>query len=77
MEGMFGMVLLVVSIGVGTLLQHLEGMTLGSDGVDSNGMLLLVAASFDGNSSTCVTPTMGTWGGATIINEVVASVVAE
>ena len=35
-------------------------------------MLLLVATSVDGDSSTWVT-----WGGATIIDEVVAGVVAE
>ena len=76
-EGKFGMELLVVGISVGIILQHLEGMTLGSDEVDGNGMLLLAATSVDGNSSTWVTPAMGTWGGATIIDEVVASVVAE
>ena len=52
-------------------------MTLESDEVDGNGMLLLAATSGDGDSSTWVTPTMGTGGGATIIDKVVASVVAE
>ena len=49
----------------------------GSDEVDSDDMLLLVATSVDGNSSTWVTPTMGTQGGTTIINEVVTGVVAK
>ena len=44
MEGKFGMEVLVVSIGVGIILQHLEGMTFGSDEVDNDGLLLLVAA---------------------------------
>ena len=53
-------------------------MSLGSDKVEGNGMILLVAISVDGDSSTLVTPTMGTWGGATIIDDVVADgVVAE
>ena len=73
MEGKFGTELLVVEIGVGLILWHLEGMTLGSDEVEGNCMLLLAAASVDGNSSTWVTPNIGTWGGATIINEVVAN----
>ena len=73
MEGKFGTDLLVVGIGVGMILGHLEGMTLGSDEVEDNGMILLVAISVDGDSSTWVTPTMGTWGGATIIDDVVAN----
>ena len=78
MDGKFGTELLVVGIGVSTILWHLEGMTLGSDEVEGNGMVLLVAISVDGNSSTWVIPTMGTWGGATIINDIIAdSVVAE
>ena len=53
-------------------------MTLGSDEVEGNGMILLAAILVDGDSSTQVTPTMGTWRDATIINEVVANgVVAE
>ena len=43
MEGKFRMELLVVSISGGIILQHLEGMTLGSNEVDGNGMLLLAA----------------------------------
>ena len=62
---------------VGMIFHHLEGMTLESDEVDINGMLFMAAISVDGNSSPWVTHTMGTWGGATIIDEVVASVVAE
>ena len=78
MEGKFGTELLVVGIGVGIILWHLEGMTLGSDKVEGNGMILLAIISVDGDSSTWVTPAMGTWGGATIIDEVVANnVVAE
>ena len=67
----------MVGISVGIILWHLDGMTLGSDEVDSDCMLLLVAISVDGNSSTWVTPAIGTWGGAIIVDEVVASVVAE
>ena len=65
MEGKFRMELLVVGIGVGIILLHLDGMTLGSDDVDGNGLLSLTAASVDGNSSgagLCMAPTMGTWG---------------
>ena len=77
-EGKFGTELLVVGIIVGIILCHLEGMTLGSDEVEGNCMTLLVTVSVDGDSSTWVTPTMGTWGGATIVNEVEADgVVAE
>ena len=71
MDGKFGTELLVVGISVSMILWHLEGMTLGSDEVEGNGMILLAAVSVDGDSSTWVTPTMGTWGGATIINGVV------
>ena len=74
MEGKFGTELLVVDIGVGMIFWHLEGMTVESDEVDGNGMLLLAAASVDGNSSPWVTPAMCTWGDTTII---VASVIAE
>ena len=78
MEGKFGIELLVVGTGVGIILWHLEGMTLGSDKVEGDGMILLAAVSVDGDSSTWVTPVMGTWGGTTIIDEIVAnSVVAE
>ena len=69
MEGKFGTELLVVGISVGIILQHLEGMTLGSDEVEGDGMILVVAISVDGDSSTWVTSAMGTWRGATIINE--------
>ena len=68
----------MAGIGVGMILWHLEGMTLGSDEVDGDGILLLEAASVDGDSSTWGTPIMGTWGGTTIIDGVVANgVVAE
>ena len=55
------------------------GMTLGSDKVKGNGIILLAAILVGGDSSTWgVTPALGTWGGATIIDEVVANgVVAE
>ena len=72
------MELLVVGMGVGIIISHLDGMTLGSDEVDGNGPLSLMATSVDGNSSgtgTWVTPAMGTLGGATIVDEVEASVV--
>ena len=77
MEGKFRMELLVVGISVGIILWHLEGMTLGSDEVDGNCMLLLVAVSVDDNSSTWMTPNIDTRGGAIIVDEVVASVVAK
>ena len=77
MEDKFSTELLVVDISVGMIFQHLEGMTLESDEVHSNGMPLLTGTSVDGNSSPWVTPAIGTWGGATIIEEVVAGVVAE
>ena len=77
MDGKFGTELLEVGIGVDMILWHLEGMTLGSDEVEGNGMILLVAILVDGNPSTLVTPAMGTWGGATIVDEVVAGVAAE
>ena len=65
MEGKFRMKLPVVGMGVGIILLHLDGMTLGSDEVDSNGPLSLMATSVDGGSSrtgTWVTPVIGTWG---------------
>ena len=43
MEGKFGTDLLVVGIGVGMILQHLEGDDFGSDKVEGDGMILLVA----------------------------------
>ena len=55
--------LLLASIGVGMILQHLEGVTSGSEEV--GGLLLLIAASVDGDFSgtgTWVTSTMGTLG---------------
>ena len=73
MDGKFGTELLVAGISVGMILQHLEGMTLGSDEVNGDGIFLLAATSVDGDSSSWVTPTMGTWGGTTIIDDVVAN----
>ena len=72
-DSKFGTKLLVVGIGVVMILCHLEGMILGSDEVEGDGVILLVVILVDGDSSTGVTPAMGTWGGATIIDEVVAN----
>ena len=78
MDSKFGTELLVIGISVGMILWHLEGMTLGSEKVEGDGMILLAAILVDGDSSTWVTPTMGTWGGTTIVDGVVANgVVAE
>ena len=78
MDSKCGTELLVVGISVGIILQHLEGMTLVSDEVEGNGMIFLAVILVDGDSSTWVTPTMGTWGGATIVDDVIANgVVAE
>ena len=78
MDGKFGTELLVAGIGVSTILWHLEGMTLGSDEVKGEGILLLVAPLDNGDFSTWVTPIMGTWGGKTIRDGVVADgIVAE
>ena len=55
------MELLLAGIGVGLILQHLEGVTSGPQEVD--GLLSLMAISVDGNfleAGTLVTPTMGT-----------------
>ena len=41
----------MANIGVGIILQHLEGMTLVSNDVDGNGVLSLMATSVDGNFS--------------------------
>ena len=75
-EGKFGMELLLASIGVGMILWHLEGVTSGSEEVDS--LLSLTAISVDGNFSgtgTWVTPTLDTRVGTTIVDEVEAGVV--
>ena len=71
-DSKFGTKLLVAGIGVGMILWHLEGMTSGSDEVEGDSMILLAATSVDGDSSTWVTPTKATWGGATIVDGVVA-----
>ena len=52
MDGNLGMELLVVGISVGIILCHLEGMTLGPDEVEGDGLILLVAVLVDGDSST-------------------------
>ena len=78
MDDKFGTELLVVGIDDGMILWHLEGMTLGSEEVEGNGVILLVAILVDEEPSTWVTPTMGTWRGTTIVDDVVAnSAVAE
>ena len=78
MDGKFGTELLVAGIGIGMILQHLEGMVLGSAEVEGDGILLLVGALVKGDSSMWVTPTMGTWGGETVMDGVVANrIVAE
>ena len=41
--------------------------------VEGDGIFLLVDAPSKGGSSTLVTPTMGTWGGKTIVDGVVAN----
>ena len=73
MDSKFGTELLVAGISVTMILWHLEGMTLGSDEVDSDGIFLLEAILVDGDSSTWVTPMIGTWGGTALINGVVAN----
>ena len=78
MDGKFGIELLVAGIGISMILWHLEGMTLGSDEVKGDGILLLAATSVNGDSSMWVTPLMDTWGGETIVDGVVADgIVAE
>ena len=68
----------VIGMGVGTILLCLEEPTLRSAEAEGEGIFLLVDASAKGGSSTLVTPSMGTWGGKTIINGVAANgVVAE
>ena len=65
-------------MGVGIILLHLEEPTLWSAEVEGEGISLFVDALAKGGYFTLVTPTMGTWGGATIINGVVVDgVVAE
>ena len=77
-DGKFGTELLVAGISVGMILWHLEGMTLQSEEVKGDGILLLAATLVNGNPSTWITPIMGTWGGKTIIDGVVADgIVAE
>ena len=74
--GQFGMELLLTGICVGMILQHLEGVTSGSEEVD--GLLSLTAVAVDGDflgTGTWVTPTRGTWVATTIVDEVESGVV--
>ena len=78
MDGKFGTELLVAGIGVGMILQHLKRMALGSDEIEGDVIFLLKATLVTSDSSTWVTPIMGTWGGKTIVDGVVANgIVAE
>ena len=64
--------------GVGMIFLHFDGMTWESAEVEGDGLSSLTAISVDGNVSgpgNWVTPTMGTWGGAIIVEEVNAGVV--
>ena len=68
----------VIRIGVGIILLHLEESASWSAEVEGDGIFLLVDALAKGGSSTLVTPTIGTWGGKTITDGVVANgIVAE
>ena len=64
----------VIGISVGIILLHFEEPASWSAEVEGDGIFLLVDASAKGGSSTLVTPTMGTWGGKTITDGVVAMV---
>ena len=65
-------------MSVGIILLHFEEPTLWSAEVEGDGIFLLVYALTKGGSSTLITPTMGTWGGKTIVDGVVvSSIVAE
>ena len=78
-EGKFGMELLVVVIGVGIILLHLDGITLGSDEVDEQ-WSTLTEGHFSGwqllRNRNLGDSHYGHLGGATIIDEVEASAVA-
>ena len=63
----------VIRMNVGIILLHLEEPTLWSAEVERDAILVLVDASTKGGSSTLVTPTMSTWGGKTIVDDVVAN----
>ena len=70
------MELILACIGVGMILQLLEGVTSGSEEVD--GLLSLITISVDRNflvTGTWATPTMDTWGDTTIVAEVEAGVI--
>ena len=71
MDGNFETALLLAGSGVGVILHHLAGVPLGSEEVDA------LPSSTAGDFSelqTGVTPAMGTWGGATVVDEVEAGV---
>ena len=63
----------VIRIGVGIILLNFEEPTSWSAEVEGDGIFLLMYALTKGGSSTLVTPTMGTWGGETIIDSVVSN----
>ena len=60
-------------MSVGIIHLHFEEPTLWCAEVEGDGIFLLVDASAKSGSSTLVTPTMGTWGGKTILDGVVAN----
>ena len=62
----------VIGMSVSIILLHLEEPTLWSAEVEGEGISLFVDALAKSGSFTLVTPTMGTWGGTTIIDGVVA-----
>ena len=67
-----------IGMGIGIILLSLEEPPSWSAEVEGEGISLFVGALAKGGSFTSVTPTMGTWGGATIVDGVVANgVVAE
>ena len=70
-DGKFETVLLLANIGVGMILQYLAGVPLVSEEVD--GLLSSMASNFSG-IGIGLTLTMGTWGGATMVDDVEASV---
>ena len=60
-------------MGVGIILLHFGSTSLWSAEVEGDGIFLLVDALTKSGASTLVTPTMGIWGGKTIIDGVVAN----
>ena len=55
-------------MGVNIICLHFEEPTLWCAKVEGDGIFLLADPSTKGGSSTSVTPTMGTWGGKTIVD---------